>query len=147
MPAPKGHPNYAKAPNLGGRPPKYSQEEIEQEAEYFFEWLQEPNHIFFKHFATERGYDAQHLARFAQQNDRFREVYKYAKSVSETRIMTYGLFKKLDTGLVKFALVNHHGYNDKQVVVSQSNPMDSLLQNIDGSSKDIVNDTEHTTTE
>jgi len=142
MPAPKGHPNYAKAPNLGGRPPKFSKEEIEKEAEYFFQWLQEPKNIFFKHFASERGYDAQHLARFAQYNERFREVYNYAKSVSETRIMTYGLFKKLDSGLVKFAMINHHGYNDKQIIVKETSPADSVLQTIDGNSKDIVNESE-----
>jgi hypothetical protein len=140
MPAPKGHANYAKAPNLGGRPPKFSKEDIEKEAEYFYEWLQEPTSIFFKHFATIRGYCAQYLTKFAEKNERFREVYNYAKTVQETKLMMGGLFKKLDSGLVKFTMANHHGYSDKQIVISQTNELDSILKNLDGKSKEIVNE-------
>lgn len=140
MPAPMGHPNYATAPNLGGRPPRFSKEQIEQEADYFFEWLQDPKNIFFKHFASTRGYASQFLSEFAERNERFAEVFEYAKSIQESRVMTYGLFKKLDSGLVKFLMINRHGYNKDQIVTSEDNEMGSTLTDIDGNSKDIVND-------
>jgi len=141
MSATEEHKKYLTLTNLGGRPPRFSKEELEEEAEMFLEWLQRPTSFYFKHFCTERGYPAQYLTKFAQTNDRFREVYEYAKTVQETKLMMGGLINRLNSGLVKFALVNHHGMSDKQVIVQQTNNFDSVLQNIDGRSKDIVNDT------
>ena len=140
MAAPKGHPNYASAPNLGGRPPKFSKEDIEKEADLFFEWLQEPTSIYFRHFATIRGYPSQYLTKFAEQSERFREVYEYAKGAQESKLMLGGLFKKLDTGLVKFTMAMHHGMVERHVIVNETNPINSVLQAVDGKTKDIVNE-------
>ena len=104
--------------------------------------MQEPQNIFFKHFASIRGYCSQYLTKFAEQNERFRDVYNYAKSMQESRLITFGLFKKLDAGLVKWVMSVHHGYIDKQVIINQINEADSVLLKIDGNSKDIVNESE-----
>lgn len=97
MAAPKGHIPYAgceKGGDLGGRPEKYTQQRIEQEADAFLEWMNLPESIWYKDFALERGYSAEYLSIWAKSNKRFSQVYKRAKEWQQSKLVKGGLLKQ-----------------------------------------------------
>lgn len=138
---PKGNKNAVG--NNGGAPEKYSMEWIEQEAQHFLEWMKRPDSIFIKSFAVERGYHSNRLAEFAEKSVVFMGVYKLAKEWQESRLVNYSLFNKVNYGMTKFVLSNHHNYTEKQQVTGDAaNPLSFLLQKVDGKSKDLLNENE-----
>ncbi len=139
--APKGNQNAIG--NKGGAPEKYSVEWIAQEAEAFLEWMKRPDSIFIKSFAVERGYHSNRLVEFAEKSIEFSCVYKISKDWQESRLINYGLFNQTNSGLTKFVLANHHGYTEKQQVSGDAaNPLSFLLEKVDGSTKDLMNEVE-----
>lgn len=143
MPAPKGHAPY-NVNGEGGVAKIYTKEFIEKEADAFEEWLEQPNSVFFKSFAMSRGYKPSFLSEWANINDRFKSVYDKAKEWQECKLFDYSFFNKGNVQMGKFALINHHGWRDKQETVILSadsqNPLAALLTQTDGKSKEIVDD-------
>lgn len=119
--APKGHPPY-NVNGEGGVEKYWTNERIEEVAEYFWEYLDEPSSLYFKKFViwlrrTKKiKIHLEYLSRWADQNEKFKEVYDYAKLWQECRLLEGGLINKLNPGLVKFMLSAVHGMNEKQVV-------------------------------
>jgi hypothetical protein len=137
MPAPKGN-TYA-AGNSGPPPSKYTAEFIENEAKAFILWFSQPDNIYFKRFALERGYPPDELANFAKKNEVFKRAYLFAKEWQECKIVEGALFNKLNSSFAKFAMANLSGWSDKQQVSGDAvNPLAFLLQKADGQSKDLV---------
>ena len=142
MPAPKKHSPYNKS-GEGGRPVMYTKEFIENEADAFLEWMNKPRSIYFKRFAIDRGYHPQRLSEFAEQNERFSEVYTQAKAWQETKLVEGGLMNEFNAGFTKFVMGNVCGWVDKQetkVSGDASNPLAVLFSKIDGSTKELVRD-------
>lgn len=142
MPAPKGHEAY-KGSETGGRPTKYTLEFIEAEAEAFEKWMNRPDSIYFKRFALDRGYSPQRLSEFAEQNEKFSEVYRYAKEWQEIRLAEGGLTSEFNAGFCKFVMGNVCGWSDKtetKVSGDAVNPLAFVLKNVDGRTKELVND-------
>jgi hypothetical protein len=83
MPESKGN-KYAIG-NSGLPPSKYTQEFIEQEAVAFIKWFSQPEKIYFKRFALERGYPPDELANFAEKSEVFRRAYNFAKDGKSAR--------------------------------------------------------------
>jgi hypothetical protein len=138
MPAPKG--NKFAVGNSGQPPSKYTQEFMEQEAVAFIIWFSNPENIYFKRFALERGYPPDELAHFAKKNEVFKRAYTFAKAWQECKIVEGALFNKLNSSFAKFAMANLSGWSDKQQVSGDNaNPLAFLLQKADGQSKDLVN--------
>jgi len=139
MPAPKGN-QYAVG-NSGQPPSKYTDEFIEQEAIAFIHWFSQPDNIYFKRFALERGYPPDVLADFAKKSEVFQRAYTFAKAWQECKIVEGALFNKLNSNFAKFAMANLSGWSDKQQVSGDAaNPLAFLLQKADGQSKDLVNE-------
>ena len=137
MPAPKGNKNAIG--NKGGAPEKYTDELISLEAKAFLDWMKLPESIFFKSFAIERGYHPNRLQEFANKSVEFSGVLEIAKAWQESKLINYGLFNKINCGMTKFVLANHHGYSERsQVGGDQANPLALILGNIDGGSKELV---------
>lgn len=140
MPAPKSHKAYPGC-EAGGRPVIYTKEFIEYEAEAFQDWLKNPENIYFKKFALERGYHPQRLSEFAEKNEKFSEAYQIAKAWQEIKLVEGGLLSQFHAGFTKFVLGNVCGWVDKhetKVSGDNSNPLAFLLRKIDGNSKNIV---------
>ena len=74
MPAPKGHEPYNKN-GEGGRPKKYTDEFIANEADKFLEWMSDPKSMWYEDFALSRGYDPDLLSLWAKENERFSGVF------------------------------------------------------------------------
>jgi hypothetical protein len=144
MPAPLGHEAY-KGSETGGRPRRYSQSDIERYADEFKEWLKEPSHIWFKDFCLDNDIDPDYLSEWASENEKFRGVYNIAKHRQESRLVNGGLLSTYSGSIVKLVLSNVHGWADKQETKlsgDAANPMAFLLQKVDGSSRELVDENE-----
>jgi hypothetical protein len=128
--------------DLGGRPEKYTKEVIDDLADEFLEWLKKPNNVWFKDFCLDKNIDPRLMTDWAKKSHKFSEAYILAQARQESKLMNGGLFNKMNAGIVKFALVNNHGYNDKKEVnvTSNGNPLPDWAKQAEGQSKDLVNE-------
>lgn len=144
MPAPLGHEPYPGC-ETGGRTTKYTPEFLENEAKAFEEWMKIPGSIYFKRFALDRGYSPQRLPEFAQQSEKFSEVYKKAKEWQEIRLAEGGLTSEFNGGFCKFVMANICGWAERQetkVSGDALNPLAFLMKESNQSTKELVNDSE-----
>src|ERR1700683_3639397 len=88
-------------PPLGGRKPKYSEEEIQDFAFEFMVWWDDKENVWFKDFCLEQRLDPDLISEWAKKNEIWAEVYKYAKDMQESRLVNGGLKKKYAEGIVK----------------------------------------------
>lgn len=89
-----------KAPE--GRPEKYTQEWIEEEAKAFREWAVQPRNLWLKGFAYERGYHPRNLSEFADKNLKFSEALDFAKDQQEHKFINGASSKEMDMAFVKY---------------------------------------------
>ncbi|HUC95512.1 MAG TPA: terminase small subunit [Candidatus Saccharimonadia bacterium] len=144
MPAKKGKPSGNKE-GLGGRPRKYTTAEIEKYAEEFKLWLSDSRHVWFKDFALDNDLDPDYLSIWAEENEKFLGVYKVAKHRQESRLINGGLMNVYNGSIVKLVLANAHGWLDNKseskLTGDAVNPLAFIIQNVDGSTKELVNET------
>lgn len=142
MPAPAGHKNYNINNEGTGRPKRYSKEDIERFADELLLWLKEPMNIWYKDFCLQRDIDPDYMSEWAHENERFSGVYKLAKHWQESKLVNGGLHDVLSGNIVKLVLANVHNWKtDKQetkVSGDAANPFGFILNNIDGSTKNLV---------
>ncbi len=144
MGAPKGHAPYPGC-ETGGRPKKYTPEFIESEADALIEWLKKGDFIWFERFALQRGYDANLLSLWASENKKFSGAYELAKTHQKILLIEKGLKKQYCYNMVQLLLGHHYQIFSKQETKlsgDAQNPLQFILSNIDGSTKDLVNDVE-----
>lgn len=142
MPAPNGHVAYNEN-GEGGRPRRYLTKDIEIYADKFKDWLQEPSHVWFKDFALDNDIDPDLLSEWANENERFNGVYKAAKHRQESRLINGGLTNSYNSSIVKLVLGNAHGWSDRtetKLSGDSVNPLSFILQTVDGTTKELVNE-------
>jgi DNA-packaging protein gp3 len=138
--ATKGHPPY-NINGEGGRPRKYTLDDIERFADELVDWMKNESRFWFKDFCLERGIDPDLMSKWARENDNFNIAYKLAKGLQESRIFKGSMTDTFNAGMAKFALMNNHGWSDKQetkVSGDAVNPLAFVLEQIDGKSKELV---------
>lgn len=144
MPAPKFHEAY----NLngeGGRPRRYSLEQIDVFADELIEWTKIPTNVWFKDFCLDKGLDPDLMSEWASESERFCGAYRLAKQRQESRLVNGGLTEMYNGSIVKFVLANAHAWADKQetkVSGDAVSPLAFILQNVDGSTKELVDEEE-----
>jgi len=139
MPAPVGHPNW-NLENIG-RPKKYTDEFINNEAIEFCRWFLTTDALYFKEFAFERGYSPQRLSEFANSNKNFSEALNIAHEWQEIKLFKGGLTGEFNSGFCKFAMSNICGWADKseqKLSTDPNNPIAPWIQQANGTSKDLV---------
>lgn len=142
MPAPKGHPPYPGSES-GKRPRRYSTKDVEKFADELIDWMKDESHFWFKDFCLERSINPDLMAEWAQENEKFSGAYRLVKALQESRIFKGAMLDGFNSGMAKFALMNCHGWADKQeskVSGDAVNPLAFILQNIDGKGKELVAD-------
>jgi len=143
MPAPSGHLPYEGCQN-GGRPSKYTKEQIEKYADAFKEWLKDSKNVWFKDFALDNDLDPDLLSEWANENEKFSGVYKAAKHRQESRLVNGGLINTYNGSIVKLVLANAHKWStekqETKVTGDSTSPLAFIFQEIDGTTKDLVND-------
>lgn len=144
MPAPKGHESYNKN-GEGGRPRRYSTEEIQQFADELIDWMKDESHFWFKDFCLERDIDPDLMSEWGRENERFAGAYRLAKGLQESRIFKGAMTDTFNSGMSKFALMNCHGWSDRsesKISGDATNPLSFLLSTVDGTSKELVSNEE-----
>jgi len=99
----------------GGRPKKYTDEWIDNEADVFEAWLakQAKKPIFwYKEFVRMRGYRPEYISEWGHKNKKFSKVLNSAKALQEEKLAMGGLQGHLNPTLSIFLLKCKHGYND-----------------------------------
>jgi len=142
MPAPKGHAPYPGC-ETGGRPKKYTAEFIENEADKFLEWMNDPKSMWYEDFALSRGYDPDQLSLWAKENEKFSGVYKRSKAWQKSLLVRGGLLNKFNSAITTLVLTNTTGWSSKQeskISGDAVNPLSFILQNVDGKTKDLIDD-------
>lgn len=140
MPAPKGHPPY-NVNGEGGRPKKYTEEFLENEAIELEKWNEIKENIFIEEFCLERNIDESRISEFVKVNERFLEAYKKTKTKQKIALFKGGLSKKLCYNMCQLLLGHTHSVymkTEQQISGSDKNPLHFILQNDDGKSKDLV---------
>lgn len=126
-----------------GRPVEWTDELIEQERLALEEWLDDPKNYYFDGFLILRRLSREHIARFEARSQTFRDTTSRARAIQEQRIVNNSLDRKFDGNFAKFVLANRHGWKEKtEVSGDAANPLNFVLGNIDGKSKDIIDITD-----
>jgi len=107
-PSPNPSPKSSE-PHPGGRPPKYTEEWMKDEAIALLEWIKDEKNdpttkIYLGSFALERGYPRQKLSMFAEKNIEFRDAYEQAKTWQENKFLFNGLNRKWDAGFTQYVM-------------------------------------------
>lgn len=143
MPAPLNHAPY-NTEGEGGRPRRYSTIDIERFADELIVWMKGNElNFWFKDFCLERGIDPDLMAEWARENDRFSGAYKLAKGLQESRIFKGSMMETFNPGMSKFALMNCHGWADKQeskISGDAINPLSFILKEVDGKTKELLDE-------
>ena len=93
-----------------GRPVKYTQQFIEEEAEALLKWMKVRENIWLNDFALDRDYHPKRLSEFAKMNEYFSLVLEKAKKRQESKLLNLGLWNKTNFNMTKMILVNHHNW-------------------------------------
>ena len=126
---PVGHPPYEGS----GRSVKWTQEKIEEVAEYFLEFIEDSSCLYYKEFAYwlrvnhNLFFNKAYFTDFSNRSERFKEIHEYAQILQEARIVKGGLIKKLDSQMSKFMLCAVHGYSDKQIISHEGNEVVNVI--------------------
>lgn len=142
MPAPKGHAPYAGC-ETGGRPKKYTQEFIDNEAKALNEWIQNNSNIFIEDFCWLRGYHEARITEFQKENEKFSEALSMFKMRQKVALFKASISKKSQFSGISLILGHCHGIYSKteQKLSGDSvSPLAFVINNIDGKTKNLIED-------
>lgn len=142
MPAPKGHPPYNKN-GEGGRPKIYTEEFLNKEASALEVWMKDKQNLFIEDFCFERGYHESRITEFSEASEKFSVAYSMLKMKQKTALFKGGLTKKFAYPMCSLILGHSHGVvakTEQKLTGSATDPLAFILQNIDGKTKDLIND-------
>jgi hypothetical protein len=141
MPAPLNHPPFAGC-ETGGRPRRYSTEDIERYADELKVWLTDPSHVWFKDFCLDNDINPDLMSEWAEENEKFSGAHALAKHRQESRLVNGGLVNAYNGAIVKLVLANAHGWKTDKTETKVSGdaaaPLKFLLDKIDGKGKELV---------
>lgn len=143
MAPPKGHKFNENREDEGGRPERYTAGAIEAYAKELLDWSKKPTNIWFKDFCLEKDIDPDLMSVWSKENAIFGHAHRMAKARQESRVVRGGLEGAYNSSAMKFVLMNAHDWKDKseqKVSGDAVNPLAFILQNIDGNSKELIND-------
>ena len=132
MASPKGHAPYNKN-GEGGRPPKFSDEQVDIFADEFLEWLKEDKNVWMKNFCLERDINSDCMSEWCNRSERFRGAYLIGKQKQEAKIFEGGLIGKYNSNIVKLALTNHHGWAERtesKISGDSQNPLQCIIDKV-----------------
>lgn len=142
MGAPKGHAPYNKN-GEGGRPKIYTEEFVDKEADILEKWMEDKNNLFIGDFTRERGYTIRELTDFKKISKRFARTYEKFGDRQMTELFKGGLKRKFAHPMCALILSHSHGVYQKteqKVTGDVANPLHFIISEVDGSTKDLVNE-------
>lgn len=122
-----------------GRPKKYTQEFLKNEADALWDWTKKKDSIFYKTFAIERDYSPARFSEFCEESEYFSEVFDKVRAWQEQKLVIHALFNKTNFAMTKMLLAKMHGYQeDKQTIIVTSDPLQCLIDKAAGQSRDLT---------
>lgn len=119
----------------------YTDEWLEKEATLLLEWVKHPENFYFKRFALERGYSSQRFAEFVKKSPAFAAAHELAFEWQEVKLVEGCLRQDFNSTMTKFVLQNCHKWQETTNVTGIENkPMNFIMREIDGKSKELVVD-------
>ncbi len=138
MGAPKGHAPYAGC-ETGGRPPRFTNEEVEAFADEFLLWLEKEENFWIKDFCLEKNMDPGYMNDWCERSEKFRLAFIIGKNKQESKTYKGGLIGKFNSNIVKLALTNHHGWVEKhesKISGDAQNPLACIIEKISSKKSD-----------
>ncbi len=142
MGAPKGHKPYPGC-ERGGRPKIYTEEFVDKEADLLEEWMKDKNNLFIGDFCFDRGYTLGRIDEFVSISKKFSLTYDLFKMRQMTELFKGGLKRKFAHPMCALILSHSHGVYQKteqKVTGDVVNPLAFIVQDVDGTTKDLVNE-------
>ena len=87
-----------------GRPTKYTDEWIENEAKSLLDWAKLPDSLFLQDFCWDRGYDPSRIGEFEKKSEIFSAAVKQFKDRQVSKLIKYGLSRTFDPGFTQYVL-------------------------------------------
>mgnify|MGYP003502386824 FL=1 len=87
-----------------GRPTKYTEKWIDEEADILLKWIEEDKGIYIGSFAVERGYCRQKLSDFAKQSAKFMDAMEKARTWQENKFLKNDLTREWDAAQVRYTM-------------------------------------------
>jgi len=97
-------PSKKSAPTIMGRPEKYTQEWLAEEAKALREWVAKDGGLYIGSFARQRGYGRQRLSEFVEKNKDFADAMDEAQLWQEEKFLTKGLNREWDSAQVRYTM-------------------------------------------
>ena len=130
--------------DLGGRPKEYTPDVVEDLAMHLEEWIEDKDNLFIQKFAYEMKFNHRKVSEFKESNTRFREACERLDAKQQYMIFEGGLKRKYAHPMCALILSNNHGIHlktEQKLTGSATDPLAFCIENIDGNTKDLVNDT------
>lgn len=122
-----------------GIPRQWTPELIDIEEQALIEWMNDPTSYYVLHFAVSRGYNRTTLDLLCKLSESFSATLQQAQAFQEARLIDLAVTKEGDPGFIKFVLSNKHDWKERtELSGSKEDPLASILIQIDGSTKDIL---------
>lgn len=121
MAAPKGN-KFGKRFSETYQPPeKWTEERALEVAFNLLDWLRaEDENIFFKDYLHLKNSYPKNIVKYLSDKFKsFREVIEDAKNIQEIKLVKFGVFDKLNSGLTKHVLDNVHGWTSQKIETKQ----------------------------
>ena len=144
MPAKKGAPSGNKF-GLGGRPVRYDEKFIEEQAADLEKWMELKENIFIEDFCLLKGYGFQRISEWVKENQKLSDAYEKFQMKQKVALFKGGLSKKFAYPMCALILAHSHNVvakTEQKFSGDSQNPLSFLLKQADGQSKNLVNPTE-----
>lgn len=79
------------------------------------------NMLFKEFLVIERGLYNEIVSYLANKYESFLKLYTRAQEIQEVKLQKYGLADRLNAVIVKFSLINNHGWKDKKEIGADVN--------------------------
>ena len=106
MAAPKGN-QYAKGNPNSGRPPKWTEPVLEEEAEALLEYARKPDSITLVDYWPTRGFSDVEACRFEKSSEVFSKAKRMAKNLIGGRREKMGLLGDYDSAIVRSSMATY----------------------------------------
>ena len=142
MPSPIGHPPY-NVNGEGGRPKRYTESYVNELADDLEKWLEDKANIFIERFCLKHDIPEDTIAKDLIKHERFSRAYNKLRSKQKVSLFENGLTGKFKHNMCALVLSHNHGVHQKteqKISGDAANPLSFIIQNIDGATKELVND-------
>jgi hypothetical protein len=140
--APLGHEAYPGC-ETGGRPKRYDEKFIEEEADHLEKWMEKKENIFIEDFCLERGYSYNRAVEWSKTNEKFSVTYDRFQMKQRVALFKGGLSKKFAFPMCALLLSHSHGIvskSEQKLSGDAGNPLSFLMTKADGLSKELINE-------